>query len=161
MTMACADALQAHYDEIHANMPVLSLAAAPRGYSDLDLQTIEPATHNKLTQAIAAAASGLKQCQICSRSSSADALCFHISNKLNFESRTVTATACHFACSLCKAVSRPALLLELATPLMGSEDYSRCDQHQHFVLQTELAGRALFTSCSKPVAPNLQRLVKP
>lgn len=126
--MTSAVALQGHYDELQANLPVLSLAAAPKSYAVLDLHALEVAAHSKLTQALTAAALGLQHCQICGRISSTDGLGFHISIKPDFHSRTVTATAGHFACSLCRAVSCPALVLELATPMLGSDDRGRCAQ---------------------------------
>lgn len=123
--MASAAALQAHYDEIQANMPVLPLAAAPKSYASLDLPALDPLNHNKVSHVLSKAAAGLKQCQICSRSSSADSLGYHISSQVDFHTRTVRAVAGQFACSLCRAVSSPSLLLEVATPALGSEDYGR------------------------------------
>lgn len=123
--MTSSAALQAHYDEIQANMPVLPLAATPKCFANLDLHALDPSSAGRIVSTLREAAAGLNQCQICSRSSNVDGLRYHISSHLDFHSRTVKAVAGHFACSLCRALGSPSLLLELATPALGSEDYGR------------------------------------
>uniref|UniRef100_A0A383VA00 Uncharacterized protein n=1 Tax=Tetradesmus obliquus TaxID=3088 RepID=A0A383VA00_TETOB len=136
--MATAASLQGHFDEISSQAAVLPLAAAPRGFAQLDISSLAdgPEAASKVSSTLSKAAAGLQECQMCGCSRSAGQLSFLVTTQLNFAARSVKAAAGQFACELCRVLSSPALLLELSMPVLQSEDLTRADQlrelYMHF-----------------------------
>jgi hypothetical protein len=125
--MATAASLQGHFDEISAQAAVLPLAAAPRGFAQLDVATLAdgPESATRVSKILNKAAAGLQECQICGCSCSAGQLGFLVTTQLDFAARSVRAAAGQFACEVCRALSSPALLLGLSMPVPQSEDFTR------------------------------------
>ncbi|WIA33414.1 hypothetical protein OEZ86_006548 [Tetradesmus obliquus] len=136
--MATAASLQGHFDEISSQAAVLPLAAAPKGFAQLDVASLAdgPEAASKVSSTLSKAAAGLQECQICGCSCSTGQLGFLVITQLDFAARSVIAAAGQFACELCRALSSPALLLELSMPVPQSEDFTRADQlrelYMHF-----------------------------
>jgi hypothetical protein len=110
--------LQAHYDEVLSQMPVLPLSILPRPLtSSLSTHSLDAAAANLAKKASA----GLTECQVCSCSSRPDQLQLLLSTKLEFQIRAVHATAARFVCSQCAAVSCCSTLIQLLTPPIGAD----------------------------------------
>ncbi|KAF6261224.1 hypothetical protein COO60DRAFT_802581 [Scenedesmus sp. NREL 46B-D3] len=134
--MATAASLQAHSDEISALAAVLPLAAAPRGFAQLDIASLadSPEAATKVSSILSKAAAGLQECQVCGCSCSAGQLGFLVTTQLDFAARSVRAAAGQFACEVCRALSSPGLLLELSMPVPQSEDFTRAEQLRELFL---------------------------
>lgn len=106
--------LQAHYDEIMAQTPVLPLSMLPRA-----LSSSLNAAAARLAKKAAAAVS---ECQACSCSSHPDQLQLLLDTRLEFHTRAVHATAVRFVCSQCAAAGSSALLNQLLAPAVGQQE---------------------------------------
>lgn len=115
--------LQAHYDEVMSQMPVLPLSILPRPLAS-SLANLDAAAAKLARKA----AASLTECQVCSCSSQPEHLQLLCTTKLAFHNRAVHATAGHFVCVQCAAVSCCSTLLQLLTPPVGvdTEDEQRC-----------------------------------
>lgn len=125
--MATIAALQAHYDQIIGQTPVLPLAAAPKGFAQLDIAALadSAASAAEASRTLSKASAGVQQCQVCGCRCNSSQLGFLVQTRVDFASRSVQAAAGQFACEVCRALSNPALLLELSTAVPQSEDFSR------------------------------------